>query len=270
MSLAKSEFMTMVATLVSLVLIACGDAGNRIDQEPRAEGRIHTSVSTPEPHATAVPVVSEATLPSLTVVHEGGTIQARRYEGCWTPGPSPGFQCVGTSPLGEQQSYTEVESVDSIKIEITPDSRPTRLMATILTHPGEVMVSGLLHLSTVERELIVDVPPGSYNVRLHAQWFEGESRPRHKVNYVFGLRVPGEPELRGGCTSTAIGGIMGIVLESLDDTLRTAVDPINSRGCRYNIPIAKVRLVLEDSTGRMYTETFHIDPPSLTIPLPVR
>ena len=270
MSIAKSELLTMVATLVSLVLIACGDAGNQIDQEPRDEGQIHTSVSTPEPPATAVPVVSEATLPSLTVIHEGRTIQARRYQGCWTPGPSPGFQCVGTSPHGEQQSYTEVESGASIKIEITPESRPTRLMATVLTHPGEVMVSGLLHLSTVERELVVDVPPGSYNVMLHAQWFEGESRPRHKVNYVFGLRVPGEPELRGGCTSTAIGGIMGIVLESLDDPLRTAVDPINSRGCRYNIPIAKVLLVLEDSTGRRYTETFHIDPPSLTIPLPVR
>ena len=185
-------------------------------------------------------------------------------------GPSPEFQCVETSPLGEQQSYTEVESGDSIKIEIAPDSRPTKLMATIFTHPGKVMVSGLLHLSTVERELVVDVPPGRYNVRLHAQWFEGGSRPRHKVNYVFGLRVPGEPELKGGCSSTAIGGIMGIVLESLDDPLRTAVDPINSRGCRYNIPIAKVRLVLEGSTEAVrYTETFHIDPPSLTIPLPV-
>ena len=77
------------------------------------------------------------------------------------------------SPLGEQQSYAEVESGDSIEIEITPDSHPTRLMATIFTHPGEVMVSGLLHLSPTERELVVDMPPGRYNVRLHAQWFEG-------------------------------------------------------------------------------------------------
>ena len=270
MPIAKPEFLTMVATLVSLALIACSDAGNQIDQEPRPEGQIHTSVPTPEPPVTAAPVVSEATLPSLRVVHEGGTILARRYEGCWTPGPSPGFQCVGTSPHGEQQSYTEVESGDRIEIEITPDSRPTKLMATILTQPGEVMASGLLHLSTVERELVVDIPPGRYNVRLHAQWFEGGSRPRHKVNYVFGLRVPGEPELKGGCTSTAMGGIMGIVLEPLGDPLRTAVDPVNSRGCRYNIPIAKVHLVLEGSGGRRYMETFHIDPPSLTIPLPVR
>ena len=275
MSVAISRILPAVLPLlVSLALVACGDPENQIGQEPMAEGRIHTASSTPipspEPPATAVRVVSEATLPSLTVFHEGRAIEARRYEGCWTPDSSSDFQCVGTSPLGEQQSYTEVESGDRIEIEITPDSRPTKLMATVFTHPGEVMVSGLLHLSTVDRELVVDLPPGSYNVRLHAQWFEGGSRIHHKVNYVFGINIPGEPELTGGCESTAIGGIMGIVLESLDDPLRTAVDPINSRGCRYNIPIAKIRLVLEDSEGRRFTETFHIDPPSLTIPLPVR
>ena len=271
MSTVKSEMLTVVATLVSLALIACGDPGNQIDQDPKAEGQIHTALPTPIPGspATAVPVVSEATLPSLTVIHDGRTIQARRFEGCWTPDSSSGLQCVGTSPRGEQQSYAEVESGDSIEIEITPDSRPTKLLATIFTQPGEVMVSDLLHLSPAERELVVDMPPGRYNVRLHAQWFEGGSEVQHKVNYVFGLRVPGEPELKRQCSSTAIGGIMGIVLESLDDPLRTAVEPINSRGCTFNKPIAKVRLVLEGSTGRRYTETFHIDPPSVTIPLPV-
>ena len=271
MSTVKSEMLTVVATLVSLALIACGDPGNQIDQDPKAEGQIHTALPTPIPGspATAVPVVSEATLPSLTVIHDGRTIQARRFEGCWTPDSSSGLQCVGTSPRGEQPSYAEVESGDSIEIEITPDSRPTKLLATIFTQPGEVMVSDLLHLSPAERELVVDMPPGRYNVRLHAQWFEGGSEVQHKVNYVFGLRVPGEPELKRQCSSTAIGGIMGIVLESLDDPLRTAVEPINSRGCTFNKPIAKVRLVLEGSTGRRYTETFHIDPPSVTIPLPV-
>ena len=271
MSTVKSEMLTVVATLVSLALIACGDPGNQIDQGPKAEGQIHTALPTPIPGspATAVPVVSEVTLPSLTVIHDGRTIQARRFEGCWTPDSSSGLQCVETSPRGEQQSYAEVESGDSIEIEITPDSRPTKLLATIFTQPGEVMVSGLLHLSPAERELVVDMPPGRYNVRLHAQWFEGGSEVQHKVNYVFGLRVPGEPELKRQCSSTVIGGIMGIVLESLDDPLRTAVEPINSRGCTFNKAIAKVRLVLEGSTGRRYTETFHIDPPSVTIPLPV-
>ena len=271
MSIVKSEKLMVVAALVSLTLVACGDPGNQIDQEPKAEGQIHTALQTPipAPPAAAVPVVSEATLPSLTLIHEGSTIQARRFEGCWTPDSSSGLQCVESSPRGEQQSYAEVENGDSILIEITPDSRPTKLLATVFTQPGEVMASDLLHLSTVEREFVVDMPPGRYNVRLHAQWFEGGSKVHHKVNYVFGLTIPGEPELRGGCSSTAIGGIMGIVLESLDDPLRTAVDPINSRGCRFNIPIVKVLLVLEGSAGERYTEKFHIDPPSLTVPLPV-
>ena len=251
MSTVKSEMLTVVATLVSLALIACGDPGNQIDQGPKAEGQIHTALPTPIPGspATAIPVVSEVTLPSLTVIHDGRTIQAHRFEGCWTPDSSSGLQCVETSPRGEQQSYAEVESGDSIEIEITPDSRPTKLLATIFTQPGEVMVSGLLYLSPAERELVVDMPPGRYNVRLHAQWFEGGSEVQHKVNYVFGLRVPGEPELKRQCSSTVIGGIMGIVLESLDDPLRTAVEPINSRGCTFNKAIAKVRLVLEGSTG---------------------
>ena len=272
MSIATSRILsTVFLILVFLVLAACGDPENQIDQEPKAEDQVHTALPTPTPGppATAVPVVSETTLPSLTVSHEGRTIQARRFEGCWTPDSSSEIQCVETSPLGEQQSYAEVERGDSIEIEITPDSRPTKLLATIYTQPGEVSVSGLLHLSPVQRELVVDVPPGTYNVRLHAQWFEGGARPRHKVNYVFGLTILGEPELKRECESTAIGGIMGIVLESLNDPLRTAVDPVNSRGCRFNKPVAKVRLVLEGSSGQRYTETFHIDPPSLTIPLPV-
>ena len=269
----KSEILMVVATLVCLAVIACGDPGNQIDQEPQPEAQIRTSsptpTSTPGPTPTAVPVVSEATLPSLTLIHEGRTIQARRYEGCWTPDSSSGLQCVETSPRGEQQSYVEVEIGDSIEIEITPESRPTKLMATAFTQPGEVMASDLLHLSVVERELVVDMPPGRYNVRIHAQWFEGGSRVHHKVNYVFGLSVPGQRELKRQCSSTAMGGIMGIVLVSLDDPLRTAVEPINSRGCRFNIPIAKVRLVLEGSGGQRYTETFHIDPPALNIPIPV-
>ena len=269
----KSEILMVVAPLVCLAVIACGDTGNQIEQEPQPEAQIRTSsptpTSTPGPTPTAVPVVSEATLPSLTVIHEGRTIQARRYEGCWTPDSSSGLQCVETSPRGEQQSYVEVEIGDSIEIEIAPDSRPTKLMATAFTQPGEVMASDLIHLSAVERELVVDMPPGRYNIRIHAQWFEGGARVHHKVNYVFGLSVPGQPELKRQCSSTAMGGIMGIVLVSLDDPLRTAVEPVNSRGCRFSIPIAKVRLVLEGSAGRQYTETFHIDPPSLTVPLPV-
>ena len=170
--------------LVCLVTVVCGDNGSQVAPSPTSAAPTRAAELTTVPTATAVPVVSERTLPSLRVIHEGKTIEARRYEGCWTPDSSSGLQCVESSPLGEQQSYTEVENGDSIEIEITPDSRPTKLMATMLTQPGEVMASGLLHLSVVKRELVVDMPPGRYNVRLHAQWFEG------------GSRVPSQGELR--------------------------------------------------------------------------
>ena len=122
------------------------------------------------PHA-AVPVVSEATLPTLAAIHEGEIIPARRFQGCWTPVSSSDLRCVEASPLGEQRRYAEVGSGDTIDVDVTPAVRPDRLLATIFTHPGEVMVGGLLRLSPTRRELVVDLPPGKYNVRLHAQWF---------------------------------------------------------------------------------------------------
>ena len=257
----KSEALTVFAALASLALIACDGLGDRIEREP-------TPASMPVPTA-AVPVVSEATLPTLAVIHEGGTVPARRYQGCWTPDSSSELECVETSPLGERSSYAEVDNGDRIEVEIDPYSRPDRLIATFFTHPGEVMAGGLLHLPPGRRGFVVDLPPGTYNVRLHAQWFEGGSEVRHKASHVFGIRVPGEPELTVECASTLIGGIMGIVLESPDDPLRTAVDPFNSSGCRFNKPIAQVRLVLDGGAGRRYTETFRIDPPSVNVPLPV-
>ena len=268
--------LTLVAFLVSLSLIACSDLGGRPDREPEADVQIHADVPTstpvptptPEPIATAAPVVSEATLPSLSLTHAGRTLEARRYEGCWTPPAASEFQCVESSPRGELENYHEVESGDRIAITIMPDERPTKLMATIFTSPGEILVSDLLHLSTVERELVVDMPPGRYNVRLHAQWFEGGSEIDHKVNYVVGIEIPGEVALMRECMSTAQGGILGILLESLDDPARTAVDAVNFGGCSFNKEISQVVLTLENDNSR-YVETFQLDPPSLQVGLPI-
>ena len=80
------------------------------------------------------------------------------------------------------------------------------------------------------------------------------------------LSVPGTVELVSECASTQIGGDLSIVLRSLADRLRTAVDSAN---CRFNKPIAPVLLVLASDDSITYTETFHIDPPSLTIGFPV-
>ena len=270
MSISYSRTLTvMLPILVSLVLAACADPGSQ--QKPMADGQtetaVPTTVSTPGPTATAAPVTSQATLPTLTLTHEGRTIEARLFEGCWTPDSSPDLQCVETSPRGEQAHYAEVDGGDTIEIEITPKSRPTRLIASIFTQPGEVMVGNLIHLSPAERELVVDMPPGRYNVRLHAQWFEGGSDiVRHKVNYVFGITVSGEVGLKSECLSTAQGGILGILLESTDDPDRTALDAVNGGGCTFNQEITRVVLILESENMR-YVETFRLEPPSLHVSL---
>ena len=163
----------------------------------------------------------------------------------------------------------EVENGDSIEVRISPDSRPARLQATFVAQPGGFMVGDVVHLSPVERVLAVNMSPGRYTILLHAQWQEGGPLVHHEVDYVFGIAIPGEPPLRAGCTSTLIGGILGIVLDSLDDRDRTAPDPYNGDGCRFNREISHVVLTLEGE-DRRYVETFRLDPPStrLSLPLP--
>ena len=271
MLFANSKILlTLVAFLVSLSLIGCDELGERRDKEPKSDAQMHTDLPTPtpEPIATAAPVVSEATLPILSLAHEGRTLEARRYEGCWTPTAASELQCVETSPRGELENYHEIENGDSIEITITSDERPTKMLATVFTSPGEILVGDLLHLSRAKPELVVDLPPGRYNVRLHAQWFEGDSEIHHKVNYVVGIEIPGEVALKRECMSTAQGGILGILLESLDDPDRTAGDAVNSGGCSFNKEISQVVLTLENDSFR-YVETFQLDPPSLRVGLPI-
>ena len=266
---AKS-LLTLVSILVVLALVSCSDLAERPDSEPEADVQIHADAltPTPAPTATAAQVVSEATLPILSLTHEGRALETRRYEGCWTPPAASELQCVETSPRGELAIYHEVESGDRIEITITPDERPTKMLATVFTRPGEILVGGLMHLSQVKPELVVDMPPGRYNVRLHAQWFEGGSEINHKVNYVVGIEIPGEVALKRECMSTAQGGILGILLESLEDPARTAVDAVNFGGCSFNKEISQVVLTLEHDSFR-YVETFQLDPPSLQVGLPI-
>ena len=202
------------------------------------------------------------------LVHEEGYFWAYRWAGCWTPQPSSDLQCSRTTPIGVVQGYVEVENGDSIQVRIMPESRPANLQATFVTQLGEIMVGDVVHLSPDERQFEVDMPPGTYNVRLHMQWYEGGPHLHHEASYVFGITIPGETELRSSCTSTLIGGIQGIVLDSLDDRARTKPDPYNGTGCRFNREITRVVLTLE-SDDRRYVETFRLEPPSLTLSLPL-
>ena len=59
------------------------------------------------------------------------------------------------------------------------------------------------------------------------------------------------------------------MLSSLDDRLRTAADSANSAGCRFNKPIASISLTLDSDDSSPYTETFTVEPPSLTVGFPL-
>ena len=68
---------------------------------------------------------------------------------------------------------------------------------------------------------------------------------------------------------TQIGGDRAYhVLHSLDDRLRTAIDSANRGGCRFNKPIARVLLAL-DNGAQTYTEIFQFAPSSHEFGLPL-
>ena len=122
--------------------------------------------------------------------------------------------------------------------------------------------------------LDLDLAAGDYHVRLEGQWQYNDTsnyieRQYNTVGYLFGLSVPGAVALISECGSTAVGGDVRIVLISLDDQLRTAMDRVNLGGCRFNKPIARISLTLNSVAAGTYTETFYVDPPSLTVSFPL-
>ena len=77
------------------------------------------------------------------------------------------------------------------------------------------------------------------------------------------LHGPGSQPFEGLCEKTLIGGDLDIVLDSLDDPMRTAIDSANQAGCGFNLPVVSLRLTIGD-----YVETFTFDPPRTSIPFP--
>ena len=161
--------------------------------------------------------------------------------------------------------YPEVAPGSHIHIRIDADTRPTKMFAKLFTRTGNIMAGGLRRLSTTSPELdLADVGPGVYNVRLTGHWHD------NRVAYEFGLSIPGAANLKSQCDKTTIGGYVNVVLESLDDRLRTAMDSLNGGGCRFSKPIARVTMKLQNNYFGPYTETFRIDPPSLVVSFPLK
>ena len=139
------------------------------------------------------------------------------------------------------------------------------MFAQVFTRPGTIMVGGLRRLSTTAPGLdLAGLGPGVYNIRLIGHWQD------NRVAYEFGLSIPGVVKLKSECSQTTADADPILALESLDDRLRTAPDSFNSGGCSFNKPIAHVSLTLQNGDFGPYTETFRIDPPSVSVPFPLR
>ena len=164
------------------------------------------------------------------------------------------------------REYPETALGAHIPIKIDADTRPTKMFAQVFTRPGTIMVGGLRRLSTISPGLdLAGLGPGVYNIRLIGYWED------NKVAYEFGLRIPGVVKLKSLSAVRQLAGADPILaLESLDDRLRTAPDSANSGGCRFNKPIAHVSMTLQNNDFGPYTETFHIDPPSVSVSFPLR
>ena len=163
------------------------------------------------------------------------------------------------------REYPEVEPGSHVPIKIDADTRPTKMFAQVFTRTGAVMVGGLRRPSTVSPALdLSGVGPGVYNVRIIGHWED------NRVAYEFGLSIPGAVKLKSLCSQTVIGTDPILTLESLDDRLRTAPDNANSGGCSFNKRIAHISMTLQNNYSGPYTETFHIDPPSVSVSFPLR
>ena len=253
---ARVAAQVLCCTAAVALAVACGQ--DRRAAEPGDRATIDPPPATPAGGP-------ESDLPVLSLEYRGETIRGSMNQACWQVEGEDGRTCSEADPWTGIDSYTEVAPNEQVHVLVESDTRPKGLFALMVTEPGEVHVD-FKRMSTVRGVFELKHGPGDYKVRVTGNWEEGNV----SVSYEFGLRIAGEPELTSECVSTAIGGDLDLVLHSLEDRMRTAIDAANSGGCRFNVPIAEVRLVLSEDVATVYTESFRIDPPSPRVPFPLR
>ena len=246
------------AVIFFMVLAGCGDQG-RSGNEGLSDVK-----STENPTAANFTVTADSGLPALSLEYRGKAIEGHRTESCQRPPGREERECTEISNWKDVDSFTEVPSGETLAIRHTSDTLPSRMYVYSVSEPGDVGGEFIM-LYQGQDTFVLEEGSGSHKVRVTADWAEDEVQ----ISYGFGLRIPGIAELTSECASTAVGGILGIVLESLEDPNRTAFEAVNHSGCRFNKRIAKARLYLDGDAGRSYTETFLLEPPSLTLPFPV-
>ncbi|MCY3748887.1 MAG: hypothetical protein OXG64_06285 [Chloroflexi bacterium] len=254
----------LAALVVALAAIACGPEVG-VHTAGRDEGR--PTATRVWPDSWPVPPV-----PVMWLEHRSGSIWGSPHRYCWHVEDESDRVCEEFSIWSGVDAYPEAVPGKQIPVGIESETKPDRVFAQVFTRHGNLMVE-FLRLGPNYPALDLDLDPGDYHIRVIGQWpYSDASAPLgrrfNEVAYEFGLHVPGAVKLIGGCDMTQIGGDLRIVLRSLDDRMRTAADSANRAGCRFNKPIARVSLSL-DNGGQSYTEIFHIDPPSVRFGLPL-
>ena len=239
----------------------------------RAEQPVERADSTPVvervwPDSWPVPP-----LPIMALEHPDGPVWGSPSTYCWHLQDESDRVCHEYTFWTGLDAYPEAVPDEQIRVRVDSETKPDKMFAQVYTRHGNIMVD-FIQLGTTYPVLDLDLDPGDYHIRLIGQWQYNETtdyteRRYDEVSYEFGLSVPGTVDLLAGCASTLIGGDLSIVLSSLDDRLRTAVDSANSGGCRFNKPIASISLTLDSDDSSPYTETFTVEPPSLTVGFPL-
>ena len=254
------------------------DAARATTHEPAAPMPTDTPAAEPDNDAPATTRVWPAgwpvpPLPVMWLVHPSGSVWGSPQRYCWHLGADSSRVCEEYNIWSGVIAYPEAVPGERIPVRIESDTPPDNVFAQVFTRRGDLMVE-FLRLGPNYPTLELDLDPGDYHIRVIGQWPYTDpgaplGRRYNEVAYEFGLHVPGDVELIGGCDMTQIGGDLSITLPSLDDRLRTAIDSANRGGCRFNKPIARVLLTL-DNGAQTYTEVFELAPPSheFSLPLP--
>ena len=204
--------------------------------------------------------------------HPSGSVWGSPSFYCWRVKDGGGRVCHEYEFWSGIDDYPETAPGKQIPVGIESEITPDRVFVQVFTRHGN-LVADSMQLAPTYPVLDLDLDPGEYHVRVIGQWQDNPGaayvdRRYNEVAYEFGLSVPGAVELIAECASTLIGGDISISLDSLNDPLRTAPDSANHAGCKFNKPIARVSLILDDG-AQSYTELFHIDPPFLSVGFPL-
>ena len=264
---------TVAAVILLAFAIACDARGDSQSAKPNSATPVtanaEAEIPTPTPKVVwVVPWPDNWPVPPLPVMwleHENGPTRGSPQRYCWKFDAASDHVCEEYTIWSGVREYPEVVPGSHLPIKIDADATPTKMFAQVFTRPGTIMVGGLRRLSTVAPGLdLGDLGPGIYNVRLIGHWQD------NRVAYEFGLTVPGAVKLRSECSQTLIDADPILTLGSLDDPLRTAPDSANGVGCRFNKPVARVVMTLRDNDVGPFPETFHIEPPSVSVSFPLQ